>query len=96
MHAQKKPSGVCLMKRIDLGGLTYIAKSNNLFVRTGYHLIRNHVSAAKQKSIYMLSRNLVKSNVPCAIYQRVGKCAAFERGKCMKVHDKMQISICQR
>lgn len=84
------------LRRIDIGGLTYVANSKNVLVRTDTHLTRNHVSNAKQKSIQLLSRRFVKTNIPCPIFQRVGKCASFERGKCMKVHDKLNVAICPR
>lgn len=84
------------LRRIDIGGLTYVANSKNVLVRTDTHLTRNHVSNAKQKSIQLLSRRFVKTNIPCPIFQRVGKCASFESGKCMKVHDKLNVAICPR
>lgn len=84
------------LKRIDIGGLTYVATSQNVLMRTGNHLARTHLNNAKHKSLQVLSRSLAKSNIPCAIFQRVGKCAAFERGKCRKVHDKRQVAICLR
>ncbi|XP_055842336.1 zinc finger CCCH domain-containing protein 3 [Episyrphus balteatus] len=96
--ATTKPSTTPMksLRRIDIGGLTYIANSKNVLVRTDTHLTRNHVSNAKQKSIHLLSRRFVKTNIPCPIFQRVGKCASFDRGKCMKVHDKLHIAICPR
>ncbi|XP_061398911.1 zinc finger CCCH domain-containing protein 3 [Musca vetustissima] len=85
-------------RRIDIGGFTYISTTskNNVLIRTRNHLARAYVNNAKQKSLQILSKSLVKSNVPCPIYQRVGKCAAFERGKCLKVHNKQQVAICAK
>ncbi|XP_068142954.1 LOW QUALITY PROTEIN: zinc finger CCCH domain-containing protein 3 [Drosophila tropicalis] len=85
-------------RRIDLGGLTYIAsgKAKNVFIRTTNHLSRAHLMSARQRSLHMLNGSLVKTNVPCAIFQRLGKCAAHGRGKCRKLHDKRQVAICPR
>lgn len=83
-------------KRIYIGGLTYIAKSNNTYEPTNSHNTRLHLNVAKQKSINMLSRNLVKSNVTCQIYRKLGKCLALQRGRCSKVHDRNQVAICQK
>lgn len=85
-----------LLKRIDIGGLTYVAKSKNVFVRTDIHKARSHLSQARNKSISVLSKNRVKTNIPCAIYRRLGKCAANEKGRCPKKHDPDQIVVCSK
>lgn len=89
-------SGRC--SRIDIGGFTYVSApaTRNILIRTRNHLARAYVNNAKQKSLQLLTKRLVKSNIPCPIYQRVGKCAAFERGKCLKVHNKQQVAICPK
>lgn len=84
------------LARIDLGGLTYIAKSNNIYIRTDIHKTRNHLSVAKQKSINVLSNRLVKSNLPCQIFRKLGKCAGFDRRKCPKLHEKIHVDICAK
>jgi len=87
-----------LRLRIDIGGLTYVssAKTQNVFIRTTNHVSRAHLMTAKQRSLQLLNRSLAKTNVPCAIFQRLGKCAAHSRGKCRRLHDKRQVSICPR
>ncbi|XP_060651256.1 zinc finger CCCH domain-containing protein 3 [Drosophila nasuta] len=87
-----------LRLRIDIGGLTYVssAKTQNVFIRTTNHVSRAHLMTAKQRSMQLLNRSLVKTNVPCAIFQRLGKCAAHSRGKCRRLHDKRQVAICSR
>ena len=85
-----------LLSRIDIGGLTYKAKSNNLFEQTDLHKTRVHLTSAKQRSINLLSRNLVKCNIPCPIFRKLGKCRALERGRCSKVHDKKHVAICAK
>lgn len=84
------------MSRIDIGGLTYKATTNSTYIRTETHKTRTHLSSIRQKSINMLSSKLRKINIPCAIYRKLGKCSAFIRGRCPKVHDAKQISICQK
>lgn len=84
------------MSRIDIGGLTYKATTNSTYVRTETHKTRTHLSFVKQKSINLLSSKLRKSNIPCAIYRKLGKCSTFIRGRCPKVHDPKQISICSK
>uniref|UniRef100_A0A1A9WTH9 C3H1-type domain-containing protein n=1 Tax=Glossina brevipalpis TaxID=37001 RepID=A0A1A9WTH9_9MUSC len=91
---EKLKSTVC--RRIDIGGFTYTSTSKNVFTRTTYHLNRAYINNAKQRSLQLLTKHLTKSNVPCPIYQRVGKCVAFERGKCFKVHNKLQVNVCNR
>lgn len=90
-------SSTAILKRIDIGGLTFVKQSNsNTYVQTDYHKNRYHLNVAKQRSIHMLSKKLVKSNIPCPIYRKLGKCAAFDRSKCSKLHDPKQIDICQK
>ncbi|XP_001663088.2 zinc finger CCCH domain-containing protein 3 [Aedes aegypti] len=84
------------LRRIDIGGLTYMQKTDDTFVRTETHRTRSYLSSTKQKSIQMLTSNMRKCNVPCPIYRRLGKCTAFARGKCPKLHDKNQIMICSK
>ncbi|KAH8239627.1 hypothetical protein KR032_006050 [Drosophila birchii] len=85
-----------IMRRIDIGGLTYVAspKIQNVFIRTTNHLSRAHLITARQRSLTLLNKSRVKTNVPCAIYQKLGKCAAHSRGKCRKLHDQRQVAIC--
>ncbi|XP_016966876.1 zinc finger CCCH domain-containing protein 3 [Drosophila biarmipes] len=85
-----------ILRRIDIGGLTYVAspKAQNVFIRTTNHVSRAHLITARQRSLTLLNKSLVKTNVPCAIFQKLGKCAAHSRGKCRKLHDKRQVAIC--
>lgn len=89
-------AGSALITRIDIGKITFVKKSNNTYERTDYHKSRYHLNVAKQRSIQMLTNRLVKTNVPCPIYQKLGKCAAFVRGKCTKLHDKKLVDVCPR
>lgn len=82
--------------RIDIGGLTYMPKTDGTFVRTDNHRTRSYLSLTKHKSIQVLATKMRKCNVPCPIYRRLGKCMAFVRGKCPKLHDKNQIMICSK
>lgn len=93
---QNAPVSETAIKRIDIGHITFVQKSNNTFERTDYHRSRFHLNAAKQRSINLLTSKLAKSNVPCLIYRKLGKCAAFDRKKCSKLHDPKQVDICQK
>lgn len=84
------------MHRIDVGGMTYVEVAPNTFQRTDSHRTRVHLNTAIQKSINVLARNRSKNNVPCAIYRRLGKCIALERGRCLKVHDPQRVTICPK
>lgn len=97
-HSPQLSINKSLRLRIDIGGLTYVSTPNtqNVFIRTTNHVSRAHLMTAKQRSLQLLNRSLVKTNVPCAIYQRLGKCAAHSRGKCRRLHDKRQVAICPR
>ncbi|XP_058838870.1 zinc finger CCCH domain-containing protein 3-like isoform X2 [Topomyia yanbarensis] len=84
------------LSRIDIGGLTYMPKTDGTFVKTDVHRTRAHLSLAKQKSIQVLTNKMRKCNVPCQIFRRLGKCAAFMQGRCPKLHDPKHVSICSR
>lgn len=84
------------VKRIDIGGVTFIQKSKNVLIRTNTHAARTFVSQAKQKSIAMLTNKLKKSNQPCIFYHRFGKCTRKENGTCPYIHDPKQIAICRK
>lgn len=85
-------------QRIDIGGYTYISTNlaKNILVRTSNHVSRAYVHNAKQRSLQTLAKRFIKTNIPCPIFTRIGKCAAFERGKCSKVHNQLQIAICSK
>lgn len=91
-----KTFGTINRKRIDIGKITFVKKSNDTYERTDYHKSRYHLNVAKQRSIQMLTNRLVKTNVPCQIFRKLGKCAAFLRGKCAKLHDKKLVDVCPR
>jgi hypothetical protein len=56
---------------------------------------RSHLSTIK-RSITLLNKSVSKqrSNEICAIFRRLGKCSAFKRGRCYKIHDKKYVIIC--
>lgn len=89
-------SGAAMINRIDIGKVTFVKKSNDTYERTDFHKSRYHLNAAKHRSIQMLTNCLKKTNVPCPIYKKLGKCAAFVRGKCTKLHDKKLVDVCPR
>lgn len=82
--------------RIDLGRMTFIATENNTFIRTDRHKTQAHLNVAKKHSIRVLRRTLVKSNVPCPIFRKVGKCQAHDRDRCNRLHDPKQVAICSK
>lgn len=54
------------------------------------------VAQAKQRSIALLTRKLRKSNEPCLIFNRLGRCSGHERGVCNRLHDKKRVAICKK
>ncbi|XP_066596059.1 zinc finger CCCH domain-containing protein 3 [Prorops nasuta] len=50
----------------------------------------------KQRSIQILRNKMSKNNQPCLIFQRFGFCANHKNGKCLKLHDKKQVSLCKK
>ncbi|KAJ8866185.1 hypothetical protein PR048_033709 [Dryococelus australis] len=83
--------------RIDIGGVTFLQKSQNVLIRTDYHRARNILSQAKQRSIATLTQKLKnKNNQPCIVYQQFGKCSRKETGTCPRVHDPKQIALCKK
>ncbi|XP_034254218.1 zinc finger CCCH domain-containing protein 3 isoform X2 [Thrips palmi] len=85
-----------LLARVDIGGVTFTRRSDNTLVRTNTHYARNLLSLAKMRSIALLTDKLRKNNQPCLIYHRFGKCLAHLAGKCWRVHDPRNISICRK
>lgn len=87
-----------ISSRIDIGGFTYVSNSSakNVFIRTENHLARAYVTNTKQKCLQMLTKHRVKTNIPCLIYQRLGKCVAYERSKCSKDHSRHKVNVCSR
>lgn len=58
---------------------------------------KNSISnKAKQRSIRILRNKMHKNNQPCLIFQRFGSCPNHEKGKCLKRHDKKQVSLCKK
>ncbi|XP_069674383.1 uncharacterized protein ZC3H3 isoform X2 [Periplaneta americana] len=84
------------VKRVDIGGVTFIQKSTNVLIRTNTHNARILLSQAKQRSIAMLTKKLRKSNQPCMFYQRFGKCGRLEKGICLHVHDPKHVAVCKK
>lgn len=39
---------------------------------------------------------LKKCNMPCEIYQRYGKCAKKDLGRCLKIHKPEQVALCTK
>lgn len=95
-NTEPMETNAAIIKRIDIGKITFVKKSNDTYERTDYHKSRYHLSVAKQRSIQTLTNQMVKTNVPCPIYRKLGKCAAFVRGKCAKLHDKKLVDVCPR
>lgn len=89
-------TGKKLFARVDIGGVTFTRRSDNTLVRTNTHYARNLLSLAKMRSIALLTDKLRKNNQPCLIYHRFGKCLSQMAGKCWRVHDPRNISICRK
>lgn len=85
-----------VFKRIDIGGVTYLEKSQNVLIRTNVHQARSIVNYAKQKSIATLCQLRKRSALPCMIYHKFGKCIRHSKGLCMYKHDPKNIAICKR
>ncbi|KAM0733163.1 Zinc finger CCCH domain-containing protein 3 [Formica fusca] len=69
----------------------------NMLLKTKYNIrYKNSISnKAKQRSIRILRNKMHKNNQPCLIFQRFGSCPNYENGKCLKRHDKKQVSLCK-
>ncbi|KAF3430151.1 hypothetical protein E2986_06504 [Frieseomelitta varia] len=71
-----------------------IKSSFNMSQKINY---KNNISnKVKQKSIQILRNKMQKNNQPCLIFQRFGYCSNHEKGICVKLHDKKQISLCKK
>ncbi|KAK9301528.1 hypothetical protein QLX08_006150 [Tetragonisca angustula] len=71
-----------------------IKSSFNMSQKINY---KNNISnKVKQKSIQILRNKMQKNNQPCLIFQKFGYCSNHEKGICVKLHDKKQISLCKK
>ncbi|KAG8228682.1 hypothetical protein J437_LFUL008670 [Ladona fulva] len=84
------------LRRVDIGGVTFVQKSSNVLMRTDTHKARSLLSYAKQKSIATLMKKLKKNNQPCMFYRRFGRCLRNEKGKCPCVHDRKHVDCKKR
>ncbi|CAO1322120.1 unnamed protein product [Diamesa hyperborea] len=83
--------------RFDFGGLTYKPSSSGAFEIDNSHKVRSHLSGAKTKSISLLTKSAMKkTNIICAIYRRLGKCSANDKGRCQNLHDARYIMMCKK
>lgn len=85
-----------VVNRVDLGGVTYLRKSNNILIRTNTHHARYVVNHAKHKSIALLSSLRKRNNMPCMIYSRLGKCPRHSKGLCSYNHDRKNVILCKK
>ncbi|KAF2899869.1 hypothetical protein ILUMI_06317 [Ignelater luminosus] len=87
-----KPS----FKTIYLGGVTFKQKDANVFIKTNVNQKRVLLSQAKQRSINTLTNKMKKSNIPCPLYRKFGRCKGKEKGTCIRIHNPDQISLCPK
>lgn len=58
--------------------------------------LRNCASDIKSSTNLILRNKMQKCNLPCPIYRKFGRCKANEMGKCIRVHNPDQISLCTK
>ncbi|KRT83143.1 hypothetical protein AMK59_4088, partial [Oryctes borbonicus] len=58
--------------------------------------LRNCSSDIKSSTNLILRNKMQKCNLPCPIYRKFGRCKANETGKCIRVHNPDQISLCTK
>lgn len=81
---------------LEIAGIRFVQLMDGTYVRHHSHLsvVRQHLTTSKHKSIKILTQKLRKCNIPCPVYRRLGKCLAFTRGRCPKLHDPKYVEIC--
>lgn len=81
---------------LDIAGIRFVQLMDGTYVR--HHnqsfVVRQHLATSKYKSIKTLTQKLRKCNIPCPVFRRLGKCLAFTRGRCPKLHDLNYVDIC--
>ncbi|KAF5273261.1 hypothetical protein FQR65_LT04683 [Abscondita terminalis] len=85
-----------LFKTIYVGGMTFKQKERNVFVKTKVRHQRTLLRQARQKSLNVLTNKHKKSNLPCPLYRKFGKCKGKETGRCIRIHNPEQISLCPK
>lgn len=89
------------VKRLDIGGMTYIRNSQGTLERVGSantrvvanRVINKSIAAATARSRKINKRNKLSKQY-CLFYNRFGKC---KRGdKCSYIHDPDKVAICTR
>lgn len=63
-------------------------------LNTTYRPIKPNSTITSRRKLLKFKNVLKKTNIPCPIYRRLGKCLAFTRGRCDKLHDRNQVMIC--
>lgn len=81
---------------LEIAGIRFLQLMDGTFVRHHNHssVVRQHLTTSKHKSIKILTQKLRKCNIPCPVFRRIGKCLAFTRGRCPKLHDPKYVDIC--
>ncbi|XP_063701222.1 zinc finger CCCH domain-containing protein 3 [Culicoides brevitarsis] len=84
---------------LEIAGIRFLQLMDGTYVRHHTHssqksVARQHLTTSKHKSIKILTKKLRKCNIPCPVYRRIGKCLAFTRGRCPKLHDPKYVDIC--
>ncbi|KAK9878363.1 hypothetical protein WA026_021673 [Henosepilachna vigintioctopunctata] len=59
-------------------------------------MIMEHEGRSKIVGSRVASSTLRKSNVPCPIFKKYGKCNGQKKGTCIKVHNSDQIILCSK
>uniref|UniRef100_A0A336KLV3 CSON010589 protein n=1 Tax=Culicoides sonorensis TaxID=179676 RepID=A0A336KLV3_CULSO len=81
---------------LEIAGIRFLRLTDGTYIRHHNHssIVRQHLTTSKHKSIKILTNKLRKCNIPCAVFKRIGKCLAFTRGRCPKLHDAKYVDIC--
>ncbi|KAF5284676.1 hypothetical protein FQA39_LY16958 [Lamprigera yunnana] len=96
INNSKKLNEKPLFKTVYVGGMTFKRKESNVFVKTKTRSHNPFSRQFKQKSTNASADKLKKSNLPCPFYRKFGKCKGNEAGKCIRLHNPEQISLCAK
>lgn len=82
------------IKRVDIGGVTYVQKKPGTLVKASSVKSRLLASQVLHKSITTINKYKKTKKQYCMFFNRFGKC---NRGnKCPYIHDKDKIAVCTR
>ncbi|GJQ70906.1 putative metal ion binding protein [Trypoxylus dichotomus] len=86
----------CLPKLKGKTNITVLKQKKCKLTKLNKTKPRINLSDTRSLTNQVLRNKMRKCNLPCPVYRKFGKCKANEVGKCIRVHNPDQISLCTK